>query len=84
MVGVAGIDNLSRTLESMLMKCRALEAEGFTAYMWTGTGAPGGSVCGSILCDLCLVDKVVGVSEIEASGFFCARPSLQQLEGMAR
>ena len=53
--------------------------------MWTGTGAgASSSVCGSILRDLCLIDKVVGVGEIEASGFFCARPSAQQLEAMAR
>ena len=65
------------------MKCRALEVEGITAYMWTGT-ALSGSICGSILRDLCLVDKVIGVGEIEASGVSFARPSVQDLEAMAR
>ena len=84
-VGVAGVDTLSRTLDTLLMKCKALEAEGISAFMWTGAGGSSGrSICGSIVRDMCLVDKILGVGEIEASGFFCARPSAAQLEAMAR
>ncbi len=83
-VGVVGLDNISRTLDNLLVKCRALDADGITAYMWTGAGLPVRSVCGSIQRDVCLVDRVLGVGEIQGAGSFCARPTPAQLEALAR
>jgi isoaspartyl dipeptidase IadA len=35
-VGVLGTDCISRSLENLVVKCRALNDEGITAFMWTG------------------------------------------------
>jgi len=35
-VGVLGTDCISRSLENLVVKCRALNDEGVTAFMYTG------------------------------------------------
>ena len=35
-VGVLGTDCISRSLENLVVKCRALNDEGITSFMWTG------------------------------------------------
>ena len=35
-VGVLGTDCISRSLENVVVKCRGLNDEGITAFMWTG------------------------------------------------
>jgi beta-aspartyl-dipeptidase (metallo-type) len=61
-VGVLGFDRASRTLKALLLKTRALEDLGLTAFMLTGSyNLPSLTLTGSVEDDLLLIDKVIGV-----------------------
>ncbi len=61
-VGVLGFDRASRTLKALLLKTRALEDLGLTAFMLTGSySLPSLTLTGSVEDDLILIDKVIGV-----------------------
>jgi len=58
-VGVLGFDRASRTLKALLLKTRALEDLGLTAFMLTGSySLPSLTLTGSVEDDLILIDKV--------------------------
>lgn len=61
-VGVLGFDRASRTLKTLLLKTRALEELGLTAFMLTGSySLPSLTLTESVEDDLILIDKVIGV-----------------------
>ena len=60
--GLLGTDGLSRSLENLLYKCRALEEEGVTARMLTGSYRyPSPTLTGDVQRDIALIDLIVGV-----------------------
>jgi beta-aspartyl-dipeptidase (metallo-type) len=64
-VGILGMDGLSRNLSSLLAKVRALTAEGLTAYMWSGAYQyPQPTLCGGAQWDLLYIPEVIGTGEI--------------------
>lgn len=61
-VGCLGFDRTSRSLKSLLLKARALEELGLTAYILSGSySLPSLTLTGSVEEDLILIDKVIGV-----------------------
>lgn len=61
-VGLLGTDGVSRSLENLLFKCRALEEEGLSTYMLTGNyHFPSPTLTGSVISDVSLIDKIIGV-----------------------
>jgi beta-aspartyl-dipeptidase (metallo-type) len=61
-LGLLGTDGVSRSLENLLFKCRALQEEGVTCYMLTGSYQyPSVTLTGSVINDIALIDRVVGV-----------------------
>lgn len=61
-LGLLGTDGVSRSLENLLFKCRALNEEGVTCYMLTGSYQyPPVTVTGSVINDIALIDRVIGV-----------------------
>jgi len=61
-LGLLGTDSVSRSLENLLYKCRALEEEGVTTRMLTGAYRyPSPTMTGEVMRDIALIDKVVGV-----------------------
>lgn len=61
-VGVLGTDGCTRSLENLYSKVKALEFEGISTYMHTSAyRVPSYTLTGSILKDLVLIDKVIGV-----------------------
>ena len=60
-VGMLGTDGITRTLEGLYAKVKALDQDGITAYMLTGYfGFPTKHLLGSALEDLIFIDKVIG------------------------
>ena len=60
-VGLLGTDGVSRSLENLLFKCRALNEEGVTCYMLTGSYQyPSPTLTNSVLNDIALIDRVLG------------------------
>ena len=61
-VGMLGIDKIAYSLEDLLVRSRALEYEGLSAFMLTGSYTlPSPTITGAVMRDLYLIDKVVGV-----------------------
>ena len=68
LVGLLGADAVTRSLDALFAKAKALEAEGLTTYLYSGSYAiPPVCFTGSVLRDLTVIDKVIGVGEIAIS-----------------
>ena len=60
-VGLLGTDGTTRNLEALMAKARALEGEGLTTFILTGSYEyPAQTLTGSIRRDIILVDKIIG------------------------
>jgi beta-aspartyl-dipeptidase (metallo-type) len=83
-VGCLGTDGVTRSLPNLLAKTRALEAEGLSAFMYTGHYAvPIRTLTGSIERDLLLIDKVVGVGEVALSDHRSTQPTFDEVARLA-
>lgn len=67
-VGCLGTDGVCRDMRSLLAKAKALEEEGITTYVYTGSyRIPVKTLMENIQEDILLVDKIIGVGEIAIS-----------------
>jgi len=83
-VGLLGTDGISRSMEALLAKARALELEGLTTFIYTGSYTlPLVTLTGSIQSDLVLIDKVIGVGEIAMSDHRSSQPNLDDFKKLA-
>lgn len=61
-VGCLGIDHISKSAKTLLIKANALESAGISSYMFTGSWVfPPITVTGSVEGDLVFIDKIIGV-----------------------
>lgn len=80
-VGCLGTDGITRNLEALYAKAKALEEEGITSYIYTGSYAvPPVTFTGDITKDMVVVDKVLGVGEIAISDHRSTQPSIEELK----
>jgi beta-aspartyl-dipeptidase (metallo-type) len=71
-------------MASLLAKARGLEAEGVTAYIYTGSyRVPVRTLTGSVQDDLILIDKVIGVGEIALSDHRSSQPTFDEVARIA-
>lgn len=79
-VGCLGTDTVTRSLRTLLGKVRQLEAQGLSAYLYTGGfQVPPPTLTGAVLSDLVLIDKVIGVGEIAIADIRGSQPTLAEL-----
>jgi beta-aspartyl-dipeptidase (metallo-type) len=80
LVGVIGTDGTTRTMAALLAKARALEEEGITCYVHTGSyQVPVKTLTGKIEDDLILIDKIIGVGEIAIADHRSSQPSAEEI-----
>ena len=78
-VGLLGTDGCTRSLENLYAKVNALEFEGISTYMYTGSYRfPTNTITETILNDMVLIDKVIGV-KIALSDNRCSFPTDEEL-----
>lgn len=66
-LGLLGTDGVTRSLEGLLAKCLALNEEGVTCLMLTGSyGFPPVTLTGDVERDIVLIEKCVGVKVAHA------------------
>jgi len=83
-VGVLGFDSITRSLEGLLAKARALEAEGLNTYIYTGSyEIPTATITGKVIKDITFIDKIIGVGEIAISDHRSSHPTLDMLKELA-
>ena len=84
LIGCLGTDGTTRHMASLLAKARALEIEGVTTYLFTGSyQIPVRTLSGSVRDDLILFDKIVGAGEIAVSDHRSSQPSFDELARLA-
>jgi beta-aspartyl-dipeptidase (metallo-type) len=83
-IGCLGTDGTTRHMESLLAKARALESEGITTFIFSGSyELPPKSITGSIRSDLVLIDKVIGAGEIAISDHRSSQPTFEETARLA-
>ena len=83
-IGCLGTDGVSRHMESLLAKAKALEIEGVTTFIFSGSyEIPPKSLTGSIRSDLVLIDKVIGAGEIAISDHRSSQPTFEEIARLA-
>lgn len=79
-VGLHGTDGTARNIEALYAKVCALEQEGITARMLTGSfEMPSATLTGSVRRDLIFIDKVIGV-KTAISDRRSSQPSREDVE----
>ncbi len=83
-IGCLGTDGTTRHMESLLAKARALEREGITTYIFSGSyQIPVVTITGSVRSDLILIDKVIGAGEIAISDHRSSQPLFTEVARLA-
>lgn len=83
-VGCLGTDGTTRDMKGLLAKARGLEEEGISTYIYTGSyQVPVRTITGSIMDDIILIDKVIGVGEIAISDHRSSQPTLEDIAKLA-
>mgnify|MGYP000781827203 FL=1 len=83
-VGVLGTDGTTRHLESLLAKARALDTEGITAYILTGSyEVPLNTILSDARRDIIVIDKVLGIGEVSISDHRSSLPSRDEIKRIA-
>lgn len=79
-VGCLGTDGMTRSVESVLMKAKALRAEGVSCWIYTGAyQVPTPTLTGDVGKDIALIDEVIGVGEIAISDHRSSWPDTGEL-----
>lgn len=83
-IGCLGTDGVTRNLNSLYAKAKALDEEGVTCYIYSGSyRVPIVTFTGSLLQDLILIDKVIGAGEIAICDHRSSQPTLEELKRIA-
>lgn len=83
-VGCLGTDATTRHMTSLLAKARALEEEGLSAFIYTGSYQfPIQTITGNCRDDLILIDKVIGVGEVVVADHRSSQPTAEEFAKMA-
>ncbi|MDQ7824924.1 MAG: beta-aspartyl-peptidase [Candidatus Eremiobacteraeota bacterium] len=83
-VGCLGTDGIMRSMAVLLAKARALEEEGISTFIYTGSyQVPVRTLTGSIEDDLMIVDKIIGVGEIALSDHRSSQPQVEEIAKIA-
>lgn len=84
LVGVIGADGTTRKMSSLIAKARALEEEGISCYVHTGSyQIPVRTLMDSIEDDLIFVDKIIGVGEVAIADHRSSQPTAEELAKLA-
>jgi beta-aspartyl-dipeptidase (metallo-type) len=83
-IGCLGTDGITRHMTSLLAKARALEIEGVSTFIFSGSyEIPVRTLTGSVRSDLVLIDKVVGAGEIAVSDHRSSQPVFDEIARLA-
>lgn len=83
-VGVLGADSVTRSMETLLAKAEALESEGISTYIYTGSySIPTATLMGKPIKDIALIKKVIGVGEVAIADSRSPYPDISLLKELA-
>jgi len=78
-VGCIGTDGIGRDMTALLAKAKGLEEEGISTFVYTGSyQVPVHTLTGSLMKDIMMIDKVIGVGEIAISDHRSSQPTFEE------
>ncbi|MGG5253375.1 beta-aspartyl-peptidase [Neobacillus sp. SM06] len=84
LVGVIGTDGTTRTMTNLIAKARALEEEGISCFIHTGSyQVPLKTVTGKIEDDIILIDKIIGAGEVAIADHRSSQPTWEEMAKIA-
>ncbi len=82
-VGLLGTDGITRSVENLAAKTRALREYGFYAHCLTGAyEVPSPTITGSVMKDIAFIDECIGL-KIAISDHRCSHPTYEELVRLA-
>ncbi len=79
-IGCLGTDGMTRSIESVLMKVKALRDEGMSAWMYSGAyQVPTPTLTGDVGRDVALIEEIIGIGEIALSDHRSSTPTTPEL-----
>ncbi len=79
-IGCLGTDGMTRTVESVLMKAKALRHEGVSSWIYTGSyQVPTPTITGDVGKDIAIIDEIIGVGEVAISDHRSSCPTTNEL-----
>ncbi len=79
-IGCLGTDGMTRSVESVLMKAKALRHEGVSSWIYTGSyQVPTPTITGDVGKDIALIDEIIGVGEVAISDHRSSCPTTNEL-----
>lgn len=78
-VGCIGTDGIGRDMAALLAKAKGLEEEGISTFVYTGSyQVPVHTLTDSLMKDIMMLDKVIGVGEIAISDHRSSQPTFEE------
>jgi beta-aspartyl-dipeptidase (metallo-type) len=82
-IGLLGTDGVSRNIEDLLAKAKALEEEGLTCFALTGSyRVPPVTLSGSLIKDIVFLDNIIGTGEIAIADHRSSQPTINQIKNI--
>ncbi len=83
-IGLLGVDSITKTLPSLFGKVMELREKGFNAYMMTGSYSyPIQTITGTVREDTVFIDPIIGVGELALSDHRSSVLTVQELKRLA-
>lgn len=83
-IGCLGTDGVTRTVESVLMRAKGLNAEGLSVWIYTGSYQhPTPTILGDVSKDISMIQEVIGVGEVAISDHRSSVPTTAELIRLA-
>lgn len=83
-IGLLGVDSVTKTLPSLFGKVMELRERGFNAHMVTGSYSyPVPTITGTVKEDMIFVDPIIGVGELALSDHRSSALTVQELKRLA-
>ena len=84
-IGCLGVDTTTKTLPGLLAKVKAFNAEGITAFLYSGGyNVPPVTLTGSVRSDMMIVEEVIGAGEVAIADARSTEPSMAELARLVR
>jgi beta-aspartyl-dipeptidase (metallo-type) len=83
-IGALGTDATTRSHAQLIAKARGLQTEGLSTYCYTGSyQLPARTITGSVMDDIILIDKFIGVGEVAIADHRSSQPTATELSKLA-
>ena len=84
-IGCLGLDGYTRSVASLLMKAKALRADGLSSWIYTGSyQIPPPTLTGQVATDLAYIEEIIGVGEIAISDHRSSGATVTELVQLAK